>query len=177
MVSTLTILAASALVLWLAWVLIRPSQSQIRSLNDWETKKREIDLDAFRLLLDSAEERYLRSALPRAEFRVFQRQRLALAMRSLDLVGQNAAMLVKLGQLAKAGADPQLAKEAEDLVRGALRLLVNLMFVQPCLGLKWLFPGWTVSVPGFALPYEELLSYLNRIRQQQWDAEHVLMAS
>lgn len=177
MVSTLAILAASALVLWLAWVVIRPSESQIRSLNDWETKKREIDLDAFRLLLDSAEEHYLRSALPRAEFRVFQRQRLALAMRSLDLVGQNAAMLVKLGQLAKAGADPQLAKEAEELVRGALRLRVNLMFVQPCLGLKWLFPGWTVSVPGFALPYEELLSYLNRIRQQQWDAEHVLMAS
>jgi len=46
MVSTLTILVASALVLWLAWVLIRPSESQIRSLNDWETKRREIDLDA-----------------------------------------------------------------------------------------------------------------------------------
>jgi hypothetical protein len=100
-----------------------------------------------------------------------------LALRSLDLVGKNALMFMKLGQLAKAGANPKLAQEAEELIYGALRLRVNLLLVQPYLRLKWLFPGWTVSVPGFALPYEELLSYLNRVRQQRrWDLERILMA-
>jgi hypothetical protein len=177
MVSTLTILVASGLVLFLVWAIVRPGLPQIRSLDDWEAKKHEVDLDAFRLLLDPAEEQYLRASLPPHEFRVFQRRRLELALRSLDLVGKNAVMLIKLGQLAKVGANPGLLQEAEGLIYGALRLRVNLLLVKPYLGLKWLFPGWMLSVPGFALPYEELLSYLNRVRQQRrWDLDQVPMA-
>ena len=101
MVSTLIILLVSALILWVAWVAARPGLLQIHSLDDWDAKKHEVDLDAFRLLLDPQEEQYLRKSLPTAEFRLFQRRRLALALRSLDLVGKNAAMLMKLGQLAK----------------------------------------------------------------------------
>lgn len=174
MVSTLAILIACGLALFLVWAIVRPGP-QIRSLDDWEAKKHEVDLDAFRLLLDPAEEEYLRASLPPREFRAFQRRRLKLALGSLDLVGKNAVMLMKLGQLAK-GANPKLAHEAEELIHGTLRLRVNLLLVQPCLRLKWIFPGWKLSIPAFALPYEELLSYLNRIRQQQqWDLDRVLM--
>jgi hypothetical protein len=177
MVSTLIILFASVLCLLLVWAIVRPGLPQIRTLEDWEARKHEVDLDAFRLLLDAAEEEYLRTALPPPQFRAFQRRRLKLALDSLDLVGKNAAMLIKLGQLAKVGANPTLAREAEELINGALRLRVNLLLVQPCLWLKWFFPGWAMSIPAFALPYEELLSYLNRIRQQrQWDLDRVLMA-
>ncbi len=177
MVSTLIILFASGLCLLLVWAVLHPGLPQIRSLDDWEGNKHEVDLDAFRLLLDPVEERYLRTSLPPPEFRAFQRRRLKLALGSLVLVGKNAVMLIKLGQLAKAGANPRLAQEAEELIRGALRLRVNLLLVQPCLWLKWIFPGWAMSAPAFVLPYEELLSYLNRIRQQrQWDLDRVLMA-
>jgi hypothetical protein len=176
MVSTLTILFAAGLCLLLVWAVLRSGLPPIKSLDDWEAKKHEVDLDAFRLLLDPAEEQYLRASLPEPEFRAFQRRRLQLALGSLDRVGKNAIMLIKLGQLAKVGAKPGLAREAEELMQGALRLRVNLLLVQPCLGLKWLIPGWTVSVPAFALPYEELLSYLNRVRQQrQWELDGVLM--
>jgi hypothetical protein len=178
MVSTLTILLASVLCLWLVWVALRPGLAQIRSLDEWEAKKHEVDLAAFRLLLDPAEEKYLRASLPLPQFRAFQRQRLRLALDSLDLIGKNAVMLMKLGQLAKASADPGLIREADELIHGALRLRVNLSLVQPCLGLKWLFPGWAVSVPELALPYEELLGYLNRVRQErQWGSDRVLLAS
>lgn len=176
MVSTLIVLFACALCLLLVWAVLRPGLPQIQSLDDWEAKKHEVDLDAFRLLLDPGEEEYLRTSLPSPQFRAFQRRRLALALGSLDLVGKNAAMLMKLGQLAKAGANPKLAHEAEELIHGTLRLRVNLLLVRPCLWLKWLFPAWKVSVPTFAIPYEELLSYLSRIRQQrQWDLDRVLM--
>jgi hypothetical protein len=101
---------------------------------------------------------------------------LKLALDSLDLVGKNAAMLMKLGQLAKTGADPTLTQQAEELIYGTLRLRVNLSLVQPCLWLKWLFPGWRLSVPAFAIPYEELLGYLNRIRRErQWNVDRVLI--
>ena len=176
MVSILTILLASGLVLLLVWAVSRPGSLQIRSLDDWESKKHEVDLGAFRLLLDAEEERYLRSSLRPSEFREFQRRRLALALRSLEMVGKNAAMLMKLGQLAREGANSELAREAEELVRGALRLRVNLLLVQPYLAVKWMFPGWRVPVPAFAFPYEELLGYLNRLRQQQqWAMGRVLI--
>src|ERR1700693_6054340 len=100
MVSTLIILCVSLLSLYLVWTILRPGLPQIKSLEDWETNKHEVDPDVFRVLLDPAEQQYLRQSLPPHEFRVFQRRRTALALRSLELVGENAAMLMKLGQLA-----------------------------------------------------------------------------
>jgi hypothetical protein len=177
MASTLIILFASGLCLLVVWSVLRSGATQIRTLDDWESGKHEVDLGAFRLLLDPAEETYLRSSLTPPEFRTFQRQRLKLALNSLARVGKNAAMLMKLGQLARHEANPKLAQQAEELIYGTLRLRVNLMLVEPCLWLKWLFPGWRMSVPAFAIPYEELLGYLSRIRQQrQWDPDHVAMA-
>lgn len=178
MVSTLIILFASVLSLFLVWAVLRPGLPPIQSLEDWEAKKHEVDPEVFRVLLDPSEEKYLQQSLAPAEFRLFQRRRLALALRSLDLVGKNAAMLMKLGQLARTEANPALAKEAEELIYGALWLRVNLLLVQPCLWLKWLFPGWALSLPAVEMPYEECLAYLNRIRQQrQWDLKQALMAS
>lgn len=176
MVSTLTILLASALSLFLVWTILRPGLPPIKSLKDWEAEKHEADPQVFRMLVDPVEERYLRLSLPPQEFRVFQRRRVALALRWLDLVGKNAAMLMKLGQQARTSTNPTLAKEAEDLIHGALKLRVNLVMVQPCLWLKWIFPGWTRSLSAIEIPYEELLTYLSRIQQQQqWDAKQVLM--
>ena len=167
MVSTLTILFVSVLSLFLVWKVLRPSFPQVKSLEDWESKKHEVDPDVFRLLLDPAEEQYLRRTFPPHEFRALQRRRMTLALHALRLVGDNAAMLMKLGQLAKSNANPVLTKEAEDLIYCALRLRVNLLLVQPCLFLKWLMPGWTEKFPTVEIPYEELLAYLNRIRQQR----------
>ena len=178
MVSTLIVLCATVLALFLVGTILRPRLPEIRTVDDWEAKKHEVDIGAFRILLDPAEERYLRDSLSPSEFRFYQRQRLGLALRSLELVGKNAAMLIKLGQLAKLGANPMLAKEAEDLINGALRLRVNLLRVQPYLWMKWFFPRWTLSLPAFAMPYEELLSYLSRVRQQrQWDVKPDLLAA
>jgi hypothetical protein len=177
MVSTLAILFASGLSLFLVWAVLRPGLPAITSLEDWEAKRHNVHPEVFRILLDPSEEKYLQRALPPREFRVFQRKRLALALLTLDLVGRNAAMLMKLGQLAKMEGNPELAREAEELIHGALRLRVNLSLVQPCLWLKWLFPGWSLSLPAVEMPYEELLTYLSRIRQQrQWRLNQALMA-
>ncbi|MBZ5650330.1 MAG: hypothetical protein LAO18_07605 [Acidobacteriia bacterium] len=177
MVSTLTILFASLLSLFLVWVVLRPGLPPIKSLEDWEGKKHDVDPEVFRVLLDPSQEKYLQQSLPPGEFRLYQRKRLVLALRLLDLVGENTAMLLKLGQLARTEANSHLANEAEELIYGALWLRVNLLLVRPCLWLKWLFPGWALSLPAVEMPYAELLAYLNRIRQQrQWDLQQALMA-
>jgi hypothetical protein len=178
MVSTLIILFASVLSLYLVWTALRPGLPAIKSLEDWETKQHEVDPEVFRMLLDPAAEQYLRRSLPPHEFRTFQRRRLALALRTLNLVGENAAMLMRLGQLAKTEANSKLAQEAEGLIHGALWLRVNLALAQPCLWLKWLFPDRAFSIPAVEIPYEQLLTQLHRIRQErQWDLRQALVAS
>jgi hypothetical protein len=178
MVSTLTILFVSVLSLFLVWRVLRPGFPQVKNLEDWEARKHEVDPDVFRLLLDPAEEQYLRRSFPPREFRALQRRRMALALHAIRLVGDNAAMLMKLGQLAKSEENPALTKEADDLIFGALRLRVNLLLVQPCLWLKWLFPGSTGMFLSVELPYEVLLAYVDRIRQQrQLGLKQAYMAS
>ena len=80
---------------------MRPGLPPIKNLEDWEANNHAVEPELFRVLLDPAEERYLRQSLPAREFRLFQRKRMALALRWLNLVGDNAAMLMKLGQLAR----------------------------------------------------------------------------
>ncbi len=80
MVSTLAILFASGLSLFLVWAVLRPGLPAIKSLEDWEAKRHKVDPEVFRILLDPSEEKYLQQALPPREFRSFQRKRLALAL-------------------------------------------------------------------------------------------------
>ena len=80
MVSTLAILFAAGLSLFLVWTVLRPGLPQIGSLDDWEVKKHQVDLDVFRILLDPAEEAYLRSMFSPSEYRNLKRRRLVLAL-------------------------------------------------------------------------------------------------
>jgi hypothetical protein len=170
MVSTLIIGFAAVLSLFLVWTIVRSGPSAIRSLDDWESKKHEVNPVALRILLEQSEEKFLRESVSPVQFRRFQRARCRLALQMLELVGTNAVMLIKLGHLAKVGANRALAKEADELISRALRLRVNLLFVQAYLWLKWLFPAWMLSVPALEMPYEELLGCLSRIRQQPSEA-------
>ena len=63
MVSTLVILFASGLSLFLVWAVLRPGLPAIRSLEDWEAKRHRVEPEVFRILLDPSEEKYLQQTL------------------------------------------------------------------------------------------------------------------
>ncbi len=108
MASTILILGVVATLLALAWSLLRCGHPEIRSFQDWEQRKHEIDIHIFRLLIDPDEERYLSNNLPRDQARTFQKQRVRLALCILRLVEENASMSMRLGQLGKLKRDPVL---------------------------------------------------------------------
>ncbi len=143
MVSTLLILGVIAAALGLAWSLLRSGHSDIRSLEDWETQRHEIDIPIFRLLLDRDEERYLRSSLSRNQYITFQRMRIRLALRMLRLVEENASMSMRLGQLANIKRDPALTQTANEVVA----------------------TSGMISVPAFEEIYRHLLDCVVCIRQ------------
>jgi hypothetical protein len=86
---------------------------------------RPIDIEAFRNLIDPAEDDYLRRRLPPAQFRVVRRERLRAMAAYVHVAANNAAVLVRVGEAALAGGDPRFAGAAHQLVNDALLLRRN----------------------------------------------------
>jgi len=168
MVSTLLILAVAFSALALAWSVLRRAHPEIRSGQDWDANKHEIDVEIFRALLDRNQERYLRSTLSYNQFQKFRRKRIRLALRMLRLVEEDAGMLTRLGELARMKGDPALTAQANELVATAIQFRLNLVLARLSLCLKWLFPFWTVSLPAFEVRYQQLLDSLARVQQRGW---------
>jgi len=160
MVSTLVILAVAALAVACAYGLLRSGYPAIHNGHDWDEKKHDIDVQIFRILLDRNEELQLRSFLSRDQFATFQKRRIRLALRMLELVDENAGMLMELGRLAKIKGDPALRQKVDELIATALQLRLNLFLARLCLYLKWFFPSATVSLPAFEVRYQQLLDSL-----------------
>jgi len=86
---------------------------------------RPIDIEAFRNLINPAEDDYLRRRLLPAQFRLVRRERLRAMAAYIHIAAGNAAMLVRVGEAALATGDPRVADAAHQLVNDALLLRRN----------------------------------------------------
>jgi len=138
---TLAIIFVIAAALALVFILgVTVSRSlQISEGASLAGKIQPIDVDAFRNLIDPAEDDYLRRRLPALEFRVVRRQRLRAMAAYVQTAGRNAAVLVIMGQNALTSADAQTAEAARRLVDNALLLRRNAAFalVRIYIALAW----------------------------------------
>ncbi|HWY22541.1 MAG TPA: hypothetical protein VNX26_15045 [Candidatus Acidoferrum sp.] len=100
---------------------------------------RPIDVEAFRNLIDPAEDDYLRRRLPPGQFRVVRRKRLRAMAAYIQVASTNAAVLVRVGQAALAGGDPRVAEAARQLVNDALlcRRNASVALARIYLALAW----------------------------------------
>jgi hypothetical protein len=171
MVSTLIVVTVASLALALAWGVLRSGHPEICSRQDWEEKKHDIDLPIFRTLVDPDEECYIRGALSPRQFHSFQRRRMRLALRMLNMAEENAGMLMKLGELARLKGDPEVTLKADELIATAIQFRLNLYLLKLCLYLKWLYPLWNASLPTFEVRYQYLLDSLAQIQER---GEHAL---
>ncbi len=104
-----------------------------------------IDVEAFRNLVDPAEDDYLRRRLPAAEFRLVRRERLRATATYVQTAGRNAALLVHIGQAAL--SNPDTAEAARRLVDNALLLRRNATFalLRIYVALAWPNSGWAAA--------------------------------
>jgi hypothetical protein len=98
---------------------------QVKGSANAAVKIRPIDIEAFRNLIDPAEDDYLRRGLSPAQFRVVRRERLRAMAAYVHVAAGNAAVLVRAGEAALASGDPRLAAAARHLVNDALVLRRN----------------------------------------------------
>jgi hypothetical protein len=86
---------------------------------------RPVDIDAFRNLIDPAEDDYLRRCLPSSQFRTVRRERLRAMAAYVQMIANNAGVLIRVGEAALATEDGRIAGAAQQLVNDSLLLRRN----------------------------------------------------
>jgi predicted anti-sigma-YlaC factor YlaD len=126
-------------------VIVLVGRSRLQFANATEIQP--IDVDAFRNLADLRESEYLRSRLPSAEFRHIQRLRLRALAAYVQAVGQNAVMLIRIGQSALNSNQTEIVQAARKLVNEALLLRRNagLAMLRIYLALLWPNAGFAAA--------------------------------
>lgn len=84
-----------------------------------------VDLQAFAVLNDRADELFLREKLPPARFRQIKRQRIKVTLAYVRRISGNAAAVLQLSEAARHSDDPKVVEAAIHIVEmaGQMRML------------------------------------------------------
>lgn len=115
-----------------------------------------IDVDAFRNLVDRAEDDYLHRRLPPGQFRMVRRARLRATAAYVQAAGRNAAVLVRIGQAALATGDARTLEAAQKLVNDALLLRRNAAFALLRIYAALAWPDSGLAAAPFLDAYQQL---------------------
>ena len=125
---------------------------------------RSLDIDAFRNLVDSAEEAFLRENLPLKKFREIKRQRAWVALIYVREAGTAATALAKIGQAAQRSPDPKIAASGIQVTENAFRLRLQTIRTGLYLLTEILLPDLqSRSLPHLVNQYERAAETLFRL--------------
>jgi hypothetical protein len=125
---------------------------------------RSLDIEAFRNLVDSGEDAFLRNNLTPKKFREIKRQRAWAAFVYAREAGRAAAALAKIGQAAQRSPDPEVAASGVQVAENAIRL--RLQTIGACLHLltEVVLPGLqSPSLPPLVDQYERTAETVFRL--------------
>jgi hypothetical protein len=121
----IVIVVAAALALGIILRLAVSQSLQAKRSIGLAVSIRPIDIEAFRNLINPAEDDYLRRRLPANRFRAVRRERLRAMAAYVHVAASNAVVLVRVGEAAVASGDARVAGAARQLVNDALVLRRN----------------------------------------------------
>jgi hypothetical protein len=160
--STLVAVALIALVI-VVYVAIRNRTRRV-DLEGTIQAFRSLDIEAFRNLVDPAEEAFLRHHLPPRKFREIKRRRAWASLLYAWEAGRAATALAKVGQAAQRSLDPEIAASGVQVTENAFRLRLQTVSVSLRLLTEVLVPGLSSrSFPSLADPYERAAETLFRL--------------
>ncbi len=150
----LVVAAALALIFILSVTVAR--SLQISAGTALATQIQPIDVEAFRNLVDPAEDDYLRQRLPASEFRAVRRERLRAMAAYIQAANRNARVLVSMGQAALTADDAPTAEAARRLVDNALLLRRNAAFALLRIYVAMAWPNSGLAATPVLHRYEQL---------------------
>ena len=149
-------IAISFAALLLVYWALRGQSIALSAPTDLERYAQPVDLLAFQALLDPENDRFLREHLAPAEVRAFERRRRQVAAGYVRRVAQNAAILTRFAELARASREPETARAGVELANAALQLRLLALLAYARLQLEMLHPAAPEHVRRVAGLYESL---------------------
>jgi len=146
---------------------VRGQGAAVHSVEELEGQTQPVDLAAFRNLMDPSEREFLRARVSAADFRRLERQRLRAARVYVRRAAHNASVLVRLGEAARASADPQVASAAQELVNSALRLRLNTLLAEFQILVRMALPATRLRGAGILEDYQVLIERVTRLSRLQ----------
>ena len=117
---------------------------------------RPLDVEAFRNLINTADDDFLRVNLTPRQFRVVRRARLLATAAYVVQAAGNAALLVRLGQAAMESNDVRTQQAARELINDGLLLRRNAAFVLLRIYAALAWPNSGLRAAGIVDRYEHL---------------------
>ena len=177
MIITVILVGFALLAMGALIMAARGRSGTVTDVAELEGKLRPVDLLAFRNLVAAEEEEFLRSNLPAKVFRVVQKERIGAAVEYVQCVAQNASLLLRLGEAARASADPEIANAGRELVESALRIRIYALSAAMKLRARRVLPGLSVSPSAVSSSYENLTGLVSRLGRLQHRSGQLAAAS
>ncbi len=148
-------------------VVARGRAGEVSKIEELPGRTRPVDIEAFRNLIDPAEERHLRTHLAGREFRRIQRRRLLAALEYVERAAGNAALLIRLGEAARSSSDPEVVRAGQRLADTALRMRIYALAIETRLYAALLLPGVSVSLAPLAERYSGMTDVAGTLTRLQ----------
>jgi hypothetical protein len=129
---------------------------QVRSNTELVGQIERVDVEAFRNLVNPADDEYLRAHLRPRRFRRVRRARLRATAAYVQVAGKNAAVLVRIGEASLASGNPQTTNAARQLINEALLLRRNSALALAKIYLAMVWPGAHFTTGRIVEGYEHL---------------------
>jgi uncharacterized membrane protein YgdD (TMEM256/DUF423 family) len=167
MVMILIVVLGAVAAIAAGLTLARGRARAVRQIGQVTAEVRSVDLVAFRNLMDSREEEYLRKWLPPASFRRVHRLRMRAAQDYISGAAGNAAVLIRLGEAARQSADAEVAEAARVLVNDAIRLRMLAALALLRVSVAGIIPSVGVSRLPVGEQYERVVGQLGMLGRLQ----------
>jgi hypothetical protein len=177
MMLALILVLFSLTVLLLVLHVARGRSAPVSNLEDLAGNTRPVDLEAFRNLVDSEEEEFLRANLPAEDFCAVRRERLRAAVEYVHCAAHNASILLRLGEAARRSLDPRIAEAGQQLVDSALRLRLYSLLALARLYVGIALPQLRLSPAGVLESYQHLSGLAARLAVMQNPARAARVAA
>jgi hypothetical protein len=165
-------LSLAAVLFFLKGAMKAPS-----NLANLRKQMRALDIEAFRNLIDSEEEKFLRDNLHPAQFRQVQRARIRAAVEYIECASRNAVILHRFGEAARHSPTASVAEAGEKLVNSAIRFRLYSLQAIVTLYLAMIMPE--IGIHGLRITegYERMTTLVTLLGCLQYQAPDVSVMS
>jgi hypothetical protein len=155
----------------LFYVAVRDRRSQSKN------KFRNVDLNAFRVLMDRDDERFMKKSLPHSRFSRLKRQRIRILMRYVARIASNASAVMQMSEPARTNAVPEVAQAAAQLTELATQIRLQCLVALAKLSVEYAVPALQLTPSVLAPKYQSLRDNLRILGDLQTKSASPLPAA